>query len=703
MSPVMRPAGVQQPHADETAIKTWLDAVANGSCEASAFLQAMRERFSADPEGNWEVLSQLDQYYRRGRIDSETFKTIKTALAESALGVGDNPVAGLEMRDVPASRDAPVPRDPPAARDAAAARGIPVARDMVTARIEQTDTHTRRDESESLDTEGEPRPGTVLRRRYRLEGVVAHGGTGTIFQAIDEYRLETPGSQRLAIKVLHAGVAKRAELLADLRREFQSLQLLSHPHIVRVFEFDRDGPVVFFSMELLSGAMLGRVLQVRKLSHLARAEALAMIRDIGFALAYAHSRGVVHGDLSPHNVFITNVGDLRVLSFGGAHKTSPHSTASDHELKMPFTASGFASCQVLEGERPDARDDVFSLACLAYLLLSGQHPFSSKRTAIQARDAGFKVQRPANLSNQQWQALRSALAWEREGRPADMHQWLGHLELKAAAKGLPTLTDLLEPPPRKEPKSRLTGPVAAAIALLLAGGYWVASHRNMLPSIDSAKPANSPSEPPSEATAIAPDAGTPSAAPPSAPASREAAAPAPATLPAAPPPSTASAAAHAAAPPAVTPHPAAPPTAAPRAVTPHTTAQPAAAQPAVAPPPPATSAGASKIELLADTVDVPAGERSAEVTVHRKGSLRGETSFNWWTESGTARPGTDFSAVVPQLAHFGDGISNVTLNITLSNAPHAQAKTFYVVIDQSEGGAPLGARTLTMVTLQPGN
>ncbi len=128
-------------------------------------------------------------------------------------------------------------------------------------------------------------------------------------------------------------------------------------------------------------------------------------------------------------------GDLRVLSFGGAHKTSPHSTASDHELKLPFTASGFASCQVLEGERPDARDDVFSLACIAYLLLSGQHPFASKRTAIQARDAGLKVQRPSHLSNQQWHALRGALAWEREARPADMQQWLRHLELKGAAKG----------------------------------------------------------------------------------------------------------------------------------------------------------------------------------------------------------------------------------------------------------------------------
>ena len=113
------------------------------------------------------------------------------------------------------------------------------------------------------------------------------------------------------------------------------------------------------------------------------------------------------------------------------------------------------------------------------------------------------------------------------------------------------------------------------------------------------------------------------------------------------------------------------------------------------------AAGASKVELAADTVDVPAGQASAQITVHRKGNLRGETSFTWWTESGTAKPGADFSAVVPQLAYVGDGKSTVSLSIPLSIAPHAQAKSFYVVIDQTDGGATLGARTLTMVTLLP--
>jgi serine/threonine protein kinase len=712
MSPVIRPAGVDQPEVvNESAIKTWLDALAGGSCDASAFLQAMHDRFSADPEGNWEVLSLLDQYYRRGRIGAEIFKTIKTALAESALGVGNSPAADTDTRAVPAARDTPVSRNIPAARDAPPSRApmpardtperdIPIARDIVApARVEQTDAHPRRDETQSLDAVGEAKPGSVLRRRYRLEGVVAHGGTGTVFQAIDEYRLETPGSQRLAIKVLHGSVAKRAELLADLRREFQSLQLLSHPHIVRVFEFDRDGPLMFFTMELLNGALLGRVLHVRKLVHLGHPEALALIRDIGVAVAYAHSRGVVHGDLSPHNIFITTGGDLRVLSFGGAHKTSPHSTASDHEVNLPFAASGFASCQVLEGEHPDARDDVFSLACIAYLLLSGQHPFASKRTALQARDAGFKVQRAPNLSNQQWQALKAALAWEREGRPADMQKWLRQLELKGAAKGLPALTDLLEPPSRSEPKPRLTAAAAAAIALLLAGGYWISSRRNALPSIDSLKPVSAPAPDEDNAPAAV---GAPSAAPPpaavdrrkpptltsstttpaAAPALRDVGVPPPAAAPAPTPQTT----------PAPAPHAAAPRPAAPAAPAP----APAAAAAG-------TSGGASKIELAEDTVDVPAGESSAQVTVHRKGSLRGETSFTWWTESGTAKPGADFSAAVPQLAHIGDGKSSVTLNIPLSNAPHAQAKSFYIVIDQSEGGAPLGARSLTMVTLLPGS
>jgi serine/threonine protein kinase len=674
--------------ADESAIKSWLDALASGSCDAAAFLRAMQTRFGADPDRTWEVLSQLDQYYRRGRIDTEAFKNIKTALAESVLGLGFGPAAtdNPAMPAAPPAREPPLAREAPVAREAPAAREVPVARDIVApVRMEQTDAHPRREDTQSSDSVGELKAGSVLRRRYRIEAVVGQGGMGTVFQVLDEFRLEAPGTQRLAVKVLHPAVAKRAELLAELRREFQSLQFLSHPNIIRVFDFDRDGALVFFTMELLTGAPLSRILQARKLIPLDRPQALGVIREIGNALAYAHRRGAVHGDLNPHNVFITGSGELRVMGFGASYKTRQISQTPNLEMTLPFSKSTFASCQVLEGERADPRDDVFSLGCLAYLLLSGTQPFP-KSTATEAREAKSRVRRPANVSRRQWQALRSALRWERESRPADVLAWLSDLELGAARK-LPPLNDLLEPPAAKESKSWFAASIAAGVAALLFAAYWLASHRNMLPSIAPTASIRTPANP----APHSPDnTGPPPAAalPPSTPIAAPAAHEAPVTVPPAP-----AAASHATATPRAT---AAPPVSAP---------SPAAASPSaesrVAVAPAKAAAGASKIETAADTVEVPAGQPSAQVSVHRKGSLRGETSFTWWTESGTAKPGADFSAVVPQLAYFGDGKSTVSLSIPLSIALHAQAKSFYVVIDHSEGGAALGARTLTMVTLLP--
>jgi serine/threonine protein kinase len=699
MSPGIRPAGIQPPEmAEESAIKSWLDALASGSCDAPAFLRAMRLRFSAAPDGTWEVLSQLDQYYRRGRIEPETFKAIKSALAESVLGVGPIPAATQDSttrpapaprdapmapdtppltRDVPLARDVPLPHEIPLPREFPAAREVPVARDIVTpAGVEQTDAHPRREEAQTLDSVGDIRPGSVLRRRYRIENVVGHGGMGTVFQVLDEFRLEAPGSQRLAVKILYPAVAKRAELLAELRREFQSLQMLSHPNIIRVFDFDRDGPLLFFTMELLTGAQLSRLLQARKLIPLDRPQAFALIREVGAAVAYAHSRGAVHGDLNLRNIFVTESGEVRVMSFGASNRARQNSLAPDHEL-LPFSASNYASCQVLEGERADARDDVFSLACIAYLLLSGAHPFP-KSTAIEARGARLRIRRPANLSGRQWQALRSALRWEREKRPADVQRWLKELELGGAAKKLAPLNDLLQAAEAKKSLPWRALGIAAGVALLIFAAYWAVSHRAMLPSLDSTASIRAPASPapPAADNEAPPVSATP--APTSPPVS---------VAPAKTPP-----------PVSVTPAKTPPPPldrAKPPSVAAVSAAVPATALAARAP------AGASKIELTADTVEVPTGQPSAQITVHRKGNLRGETSFKWWTESGTAKPGADFSAVMPQLAYVADGKSNVSLSIPVSNASRAQAKSFYVVIDNSEDGATVSGRTLTMVTLLP--
>jgi eukaryotic-like serine/threonine-protein kinase len=683
MCPVRWPAGVQQPEiVDNSAIKTWLDALASGACDQATFLLYMQERFESDADGNWEVLSQLDQYYRRGRIKAEVFQTVKRALAESALGRRNIPVA----REVLGKREIPMVPEIPVAREVA----IP----QLTVRAGLSDAHPHREETQAVDAAGELKPGSVLRRRYRIENILGQGEMGMVFQATDEYRLDIPpGGRKLAIKVLHTAATKRAELLTRLRTEFQQLQLLSHPNIVRVFEFDRDGPIVFFTMELLNGPLLSRVLHARKLIPLERAQALAVVRDVGAAIVHAHSRGVVHGSINPQNIFIAIPGEVRVLDFGAAHRSNRRSTMSDHEMTMPFATSGYASCQVLEGEPADARDDVFALACIAYLLLSGEHPFS-KKTAIEARQANLRPRRPPNLTNRQWQALRAGLRWKREDRPANVQQWLERFDLRGAAKHLAPITDLLEPPHRKEPKSVFGMAAVVGVILLLASAFWIISNRSALPQLDSSPPIHDAPSAAATSADSAPKAHSTTTTPalhdkPAvAPASRAAASH---DTPAVAPASRGATASHDT--PAVAPASRAP------AVAP--AAPPAAAKSAS--PPASVSAGPSKIEMVTDTIEVPAAESLAQVSVRRKGNLGGETTFTWWTESGTAKPGIDFLPVVPQLASIGDGKSDISLNIPLSKAPRTRSKSFYVVIDKSEGGAALGARTLTMVTLLPGN
>jgi hypothetical protein len=431
------------PTGGEGSTIAWLEALSSGRCTAQAFLAAVRERFRENVDGNWEVLSLLDQYYRRGRIKPEIFQTLKAHLEDSVLGgEADARAAG---RAPPRTNTAPTTTPPPvvtsAARPAASsaatftARSVTasaapvvtsVASPVVTAVASTRSSRPRRQfrrPPRASRKANLPAPeiaiGDVLRSRYRVLRVLGRGGMGTVFEAADEYRLDLlPTGQRIAIKVLHTAVTEREELLCELQREFQHLQSLSHPHIVRVHEFDRDGDTAFFTMELLSGALLSRVLNGRHLTILPRDQALAVIRDVGAALSHAHSRAVVHGDVNPQNIFITNEGEIRVLDFGAAHsmRRTDWTAVDESPLSTPIATPGYASCQVLEGQRPDARDDAFAFACVIYLLLSGKHPFPGC-SAVEARAKRVRIRRPDGLTGSQWRVLREGLNWDRARRP----------------------------------------------------------------------------------------------------------------------------------------------------------------------------------------------------------------------------------------------------------------------------------------------
>ncbi|HXA36998.1 MAG TPA: protein kinase [Steroidobacteraceae bacterium] len=667
----------------------WLDALAAGTCTPEAFLAAMRGQFRGSGDQGWEVVSLLDQYYRRGKIKADVFQSLKSRLESSAIK-GEEEMAASGPASV-RPRPAVGVRAPAAALQNVAAQNAAAQRKATPV---------------SPAAAREVAVGDVLRDRYRIRGLIGHGVMGTVFEAMDEYRLALPAAgQRVAIKVLHPAVTQRDEVLIELQRQFQHVQFLSHPNIIRVHEFDRDGDIAFFTMELLNGAPLSGILTVRNATGLPRPYALAVMRDLGAALSYAHSRGVVHGDVSPANIFVTNEGELRIMDFGGSNRTLRDRWAVDIELSdtAPVAPPGYASCQILEGQQPDARDDVFAFACVAYVLLAGRHPFPN-RTAVEARAQRLRFRSPPGLSGRQWRVLREGLRWERDHRPSDLQKWMDRFHLAGAAPRLPALPRLVNAPPTRMGSGVLTTAVITLLAVLAAAGFWaVADHESFTRHIRdwTSRVSSTLGHAGSAPTTSVPTASVPTASVPRAsapPVATKPAAPAPAARQAAPAPSApvVRTAPAARANPIPAPEPAAP-SVAPSSLRADSSTRPTMSDASAR----AAAAGPIRIEMAADTVEVQSGETMASVTVHRRGNLHGDASFKWWTESGTAKPGLDFAPAMPRSERIEDGGKSVILNIPVSARSRTQPKSFYVVIDRTDTGPALGERTLTMVTLQP--
>jgi serine/threonine protein kinase len=277
-----------------------------------------------------------------------------------------------------------------------------------------------------------PEIGRVLRNRYVLESVLGSGGMGTVFKAMDRYRCELPeGNRHVAIKFPNDETGNHPRILSNLRHEFYCAQALSHPSIVKVYELDRDDEFEFFTMELLEGEPLSEALQKSRPFAISRPNVWEIIREIGEGLAHAHAGNVVHGDLKPQNIMITNSGDLRILDFGAARAPAHQRSSTDGARKISFTPA-YACCELLEGQAADPRDDLYALACVAYELLAGEHPFQGRRST-EARDLGLTPRRPPGLTRRQWETLAMGLSWYREGRSTSVRDWVAKLNPGRAA------------------------------------------------------------------------------------------------------------------------------------------------------------------------------------------------------------------------------------------------------------------------------
>lgn len=285
----------------------------------------------------------------------------------------------------------------------------------------------------------------VLAGRYHLERLLGAGGMGAVYRARDllHEQFGDPDPY-IALKILSEEFAESPDASALLYSEFALTRRLRHDNIVRAhtFEVDTDCQRAFITMEYMRGLTLDKLLCERPLG-LPWKELRDIVLPLLDTLAYAHRRGVLHGDLKPSNVMLSEDG-LRLFDFGlgqGEEGTLPGLPHLSRERFNAWTP-GYAAPELLEGQPLSASADVYGVACVIYELASGKHPFR-RLPSTQARDEHLEreLHAPANLPQQGWQALRTALSFNPAERTITAQQlrdalgatssWLQRLRLRA--------------------------------------------------------------------------------------------------------------------------------------------------------------------------------------------------------------------------------------------------------------------------------
>jgi serine/threonine protein kinase len=270
--------------------------------------------------------------------------------------------------------------------------------------------------------------GEAIKERFIIQKVLGQGGMGMVCQALDLRRVEVDDDQPyIAIKLLSEDFEQHPNAFKSLQRETRKTQVLAHPNIITVFDFDRDEDTVFMTMEELDGFPLDAIINGSTDVVLNPKSALKMVREITLALEYAHSKGIVHSDLKPGNIFYTKTGQIKVLDFGIARALNSELYKDNFDAgDLNALTPRYASLEMFENDEPDPRDDIYALGIIAGELLGGGHPYLGKK-ATQVRAGNLKPVFDKSLGSLYKKAIAKAVALNREDRTQSASQFLSSL------------------------------------------------------------------------------------------------------------------------------------------------------------------------------------------------------------------------------------------------------------------------------------
>jgi len=299
--------------------------------------------------------------------------------------------------------------------------------------------------------------------RYNVGQMIGTGGMADGYLGKDT-RLD----RDVAIKVLRRDLAKDPAFVARFRKEALAAGGLNHPGIVAVYDSGEENDSPYIVMELVSGITLRQLMLDEQISS---QRSLEIIKGILQALDYSHSKSIVHRDVKPGNIMITDSGDIKVMDFGIARATGDIGATMTSTWNVVGTAQ-YLSPEQATGEMADGRSDLYSLGCVMYELLTGRPPFTGDTPVSVAYQHVSAQITPASqikpgLDVNIDRMLEVVLAKDPAHRYQDAKAMLADLE--HVIKGEPVTTKIKKVIPRRKIITRSI--LVISLLTLIAFGY----------------------------------------------------------------------------------------------------------------------------------------------------------------------------------------------------------------------------------------
>lgn len=254
--------------------------------------------------------------------------------------------------------------------------------------------------------------GRLLDNRYEILEVLGTGGMAVVYKARC-HRL----NRLVAIKILKDDYTQDEEFRRRFQAESQAVAMLSHPNIVSVYDVSTTGGADYIVMELIDGITLKQYME--KKGTLNWKETLHFAIQIGKALEHAHSRGIVHRDIKPHNVMVLKNGSVKVTDFGIARVMSKSNTLTKEALGSVH----YISPEQAKGGRVDSRSDIYSLGVVMYEMMTGRPPYDGESpVAIAIQHINGKAAMPSTLNPNMPGGLEQIIMKAMEQEPARRYE-----------------------------------------------------------------------------------------------------------------------------------------------------------------------------------------------------------------------------------------------------------------------------------------